>query len=191
MLDFATGDGCAVRANCRQYPAQCWACVWPAEGLRPSEYLPRDPKVEHPRTTQLKAERATQRKAAKRSEASQRGKANRRKGQRVERDFAKLTGGERVPLSGALRGNLSNDVSLPAALGGLSVEVKARRDGFTTIYNWLLDDVEKPDALILKADNKPFLVVQTYEMWAAGRQPVHVDLAKVSEALKLLEAALR
>lgn len=49
----------------------------------------------------------------------------------------------------------------------------------------------KPDALILKADNKPFLVVQTYEMWAAGRQPAPVDLKKLADAMRLLEEAIR
>ncbi len=123
---FVTGSACAVYAVCANAEAQCWACVFPSEGMRPSEYVPRDPAIEHPITTALKAERKTDRKRAKQSEASQRGKANRRKGQRVERDFAKLTGGQRVPLSGALRGELSNDVALPPSLGSLKVEVKAR-----------------------------------------------------------------
>ena len=191
MPEFATGDDCLIQTNCRRYPAQCWACVWPDEGLRPSEYLPRDPKVEHPLTTQLKAERATQRKAAKRSAASQRGKANRRKGQRVERDFAKLTGGQRIPLSGALRGNLSNDVALPPELGGLSVEVKARRDGWKELRRWLEDDVEKPDAVVLKPDNGPWIVCQLYPQWAAGREASPVDLKKLMQAMQLLEEAMR
>lgn len=192
-IEFATGDACLVRDNCRQYPAQCWACVWPDEGVRPSEYLPRDPKIEHPLTLQRKHDRAAQRKAAKHAEAASRGRRSRRKGQRVEREFAKLTGGQRIPLSGALRGTLSNDVALPPELGGLKVEVKARKDGagFKRLYDWLLDDVEKPDALVLKADNKPFLVVQRYEVWAAGRQPVTIDVAKLAEARRLLEEAIR
>lgn len=188
---FETGDACLVREGCRNYPAQCWACVWPEEGLRPSEYVPRDPQVEHPLTTQLKKERATRRKAAKQSEASRRGKASRRKGQRVERDLAKRSGGSRIPLSGALRGNLSNDVAFPPELGGLKVEVKSRADAWKVLYRWVLDDVEKPDAVVLKADNKPFLVVQTYDTWAAGRQPAPVDLKKLAEAMRLLEEAIR
>jgi hypothetical protein len=55
--------------------------------------------------------------------ARRRGRASRQKGARVERAFAKLTGGQRVPLSRALRGSLTNDVALP---DGLRVEVKAR-----------------------------------------------------------------
>ena len=190
QVPFVTGDGCLVRENCRHYSAQCWACTWPEDALRPIYYLPRDPQIEHPQTTVLKAQRAARRKAVKQSEASKRGRASRRKGQRVEREFAKLTGGARVPLSGALRGNLSNDVALPPDLGSLKVEVKARADSWKEIYRWILDDVEKPEALILKADHKPFLVVQTYDQWAAGRQPLMVDVKKLAEAMRLLEEAL-
>lgn len=132
-------------------------------------------------------ERAAQRKAQRQSDAAKRGRANRRKGQRVERNFAKLTGGTRVPLSGALRGELSNDVALP---NGLKVEVKARKDGWRELYRWVLDEVEKPDAVVLKADNRPWLVVQTYEQWAAGRQPVAVDWAKLAQARALLDEAI-
>lgn len=191
MTDFQTGDECLVHDNCRQYPAQCLGCYFPEDALGPTQYIPRNKTIEHPLTTQRKAARATRRKEAKRSEASQRGKASRRKGQRVERDFAKLTGGQRIPLSGALRGNLSNDVALPAALGGLKVEVKARADSWKELYRWILDDIEKPDALILKADNKPYLVVQVYEVWAAGREASPVDLKKLGEAMRMLEEAVR
>ena len=190
QVPFVTGDGCLVRENCRHYSAQCWACTWPEDALRPIYYLPRDPQIEHPQTTVLKAQRAARRKMAKQSVASKRGRASRRKGQRVERELAKLSGGQRIPLSGALRGNLSNDVALPLDLGSLKVEVKARADSWKEIYRWILDDVEKPEALILKADHKPFLVVQTYDQWAAGRQPLTVDVKKLAEAMRLLEEAL-
>lgn len=187
MTDFQPGAACAVYTNCANAEARCLGCYFPEDSLGPTQYVPRDKKIEHPWTTQRKAERATRRKQQKRSEASQRGKASRRKGQRVERDFAKLTGGQRIPLSGALRGNLSNDVALP---DGLKVEVKARATGFKQLYDWILDDVEKPDALVLKADNKPFLVVQTYAQWQAGRQPAPVDLKKLAEGLRLIEEAM-
>lgn len=188
---FETGEACLVYAHCQNAGMQCWACTFPEDGLAPTQYLPRDPKVLHPETEARLAARKLAKKAAKQTDASKRGRASRRKGQRVERDFARLTGGARVPLSGALRGNLSNDVNLPPELGGLSVEVKARAAGFKTLYDWILDDVEKPDALILKADNKPYLVVQTYEMWAAGRQAAPVDLKKLGQAMRLLEEAIR
>lgn len=88
------------------------------------------------------------------------GKASRDKGSRREREFCELTGGKRVPLSGAAGGQFSNDVILP---NGKSVEVKARKDGFKELYNWILDEREKPDMLALKADRKPWLVVMTLE----------------------------
>ncbi len=190
QVPFGTGDGCLVRENCRHYSAQCWACTWPEDALRPIYYLPRDPQIEHPQTTVLKAQRAARRKAVKQSEASKRGRASRRKGQRVEREFAKLTGGARVPLSGALRGNLSNDVALPPDLGSLKVEVKYRTSGLSTLYKWVLDDVENPDAVVVKAPNQPFLVIQKYDVWAAGREASPVDLKRLREGIDLIISAI-
>lgn len=86
------------------------------------------------------------------------GKSQRDKGQRREREFAKLIGGHRVPLSGAQEG-YSNDV-----IGlGLEWEVKSRKSGFKTLYDWVLDERESPDAVALKVDNKPWLVCMTLE----------------------------
>jgi hypothetical protein len=87
------------------------------------------------------------------------GKSQRDKGARREREFCKLTGGKRVPLSGAVGGEYSNDVK---ALG-LEFEVKARKDGFKELYKWLEDTRENPDALALKADRKQWLVCMTLE----------------------------
>lgn len=87
------------------------------------------------------------------------GNKSRRKGQRREREFAKLIQGERIPLSGAAGGQFGNDVS---GLG-LKWEVKAKKNGFKTLYKWLEDEREKPDALALKADRKDWLVVMTLE----------------------------
>lgn len=86
------------------------------------------------------------------------GLKSRDKGQRREREFAELIGGLRVPLSGAQKG-YANDVEGM----GLSWEVKARKDGFKTIYDYVLDEREKPDAVALKADRKPWLVVMTLD----------------------------
>jgi hypothetical protein len=190
MTNWPSGEACPVWANCRHAGGGCLGCYVPEEGRGPTQYLPRDPKILHPATIQANAERAARRKAAKQSAAAKRGQANRRKGQRVEREFAKLAGGQRIPLSGALRGALSNDVALPPDLGGLRVEVKYRTAGLTTLYKWVLDDVEKPDAVVVKMPTQPFLVIQTYEQWVAGRQPVAVDLAKLAEAQRLLNEAL-
>lgn len=83
------------------------------------------------------------------------GRKSRSKGQRREREFTKLIQGERIPLSGAAGGRFGNDVE---GLG-LKFEVKARKDSFKTLYRWLEDEREKPDALALKADRKDWLVV--------------------------------
>jgi len=87
------------------------------------------------------------------------GKASRDKGQRREREFARLVGGEKVPLSGAIKG-YSNDVKMP---NGKRVEVKARADGWKEIYKWIEDEREKPDLLALKADRKQWLIVMTLD----------------------------
>jgi len=80
------------------------------------------------------------------------GRRSKRKGSRVEREFAKLIGGERIPLSGSAGGAFSGDVK---GLG-LLWECKARKDGFKQLYKWLDSDV---DALAVKADRKEWLVV--------------------------------
>lgn len=86
------------------------------------------------------------------------GKSQRDKGQRREREFAKLIGGLRIPLSGAQEG-FSNDVD---GLG-MKWEVKSRGTGFKTLYEWVLDEREKPDALALKVDRQPWLVCMTLD----------------------------
>jgi len=86
------------------------------------------------------------------------GRKSKQKGNRREREFAKLIEGRRIPLSGAQEG-FENDVQ---GLG-LKWEVKARKDGFKTLYQWLEDEREKPDALALKVDRKPWLVVMTLD----------------------------
>jgi Holliday junction resolvase len=80
------------------------------------------------------------------------GKAQRDKGARAERDFAKRIGGHRVPLSGSMRGYKGDVVGL-----GLTWECKVRSNGFKQIYEWL--DAEDKDALAIKADRKEWLVV--------------------------------
>ncbi|MHB1701890.1 MAG: hypothetical protein ACYCSN_17520 [Acidobacteriaceae bacterium] len=85
------------------------------------------------------------------------GKSQRDKGLRAERELAKLLGGERVPLSGAAGGSFSGDV----VAGGLRFECKVSASGFKQLYEWLGDN----DALAVKADRKPWLIVMTLEKW--------------------------
>lgn len=65
-----------------------------------------------------------------------------------------------MPLSGALGGEFSNDVTAP---NGWSIEIKRRKDAFKTLYEWILDEREKPDAVAFRADRKPWIVAMTAE----------------------------
>ncbi|MCH8346569.1 MAG: helix-turn-helix domain-containing protein [Chloroflexi bacterium] len=113
------------------------------------------------------------------------GLSQRQKGLRREREFAQLTGGKRVPLSGAAGGEYTGDVK---ALG-MTWEVKARAAGFRELYKWL----DGSDALALKADRQEWLVVLPYETLRAmldrpgspgGRPRVQVPVHKVLHTLR-------
>lgn len=80
------------------------------------------------------------------------GRRSKRKGSDAEREFAKLIGGRRIPLSGAVDGFKGDVQGL-----GLTWEVKRRGEGFNRIYGWLEGD--GIDALAIRADRKPWLVV--------------------------------
>jgi hypothetical protein len=86
------------------------------------------------------------------------GKASRDKGQRAEREFAKLIGGHRVPLSGGKKAIEMMCIGL-----GLEWEVKRRKSGFKQLYEWIEDEREKPDAVALRTDNKQWLVCMTLD----------------------------
>ena len=98
------------------------------------------------------------------------GAIQRRKGARVEREFViahKEMGfaAERAPYSGAVKGRLTDmqgeDVKIELAPGFvLTAEVKARKEGWKTIEQ----QISRTDALFLKANGKPPMVVLT---WAA------------------------
>jgi Holliday junction resolvase len=90
------------------------------------------------------------------------GRASRDKGNRTERNvvaFLREHGieAERVPLSGAAQGSFGGDIRLKET--GQRVEVKARANGFSTLYRWL----EGNDFLFVKADRRETLVVMTLE----------------------------
>lgn len=86
------------------------------------------------------------------------GSHSKRKGSAGEREFAKLTGGEKMPLSGAMGGSFSNDVVLP---NGMKAEVKRRAKGFTKLYEWIEDEREKPDLVAFRADRKQWVISMT------------------------------
>lgn len=87
------------------------------------------------------------------------GRKSKRKGYRGEKLFAELTGGKRIPTSGAAE-DFPNDVILP---NGWLAEVRWRANGFKMLYDWIFDEREQPDILALKADRKPFLVVMSVD----------------------------
>ena len=63
-----------------------------------------------------------------------------------------LEGSYRVPLSGGA--SIKGDVVVKGK-GDWVLEIKCRANGFKQIYDWMGDN----DALVIKADNKPELVV--------------------------------
>ena len=113
------------------------------------------------------AERARKRAEAKRehraSESYRTGRRSNQKGKRREREVAKLLGGERVPLSGALDGH-PNDVILP---NGWRTEVKARQNGLAFLYSW----VETADVVAFREPDQPWLfgmTLQRFKLWLDG-----------------------
>jgi len=93
------------------------------------------------------------------------GRASRDKGNRLERALVKMfqehgVGAERVPLGGSAGGSYCGDLTVPLLGRDLVVEAKARANGFTQLYTWLVGR----DALIIKADRKDALVVLPLRM---------------------------
>lgn len=88
------------------------------------------------------------------------GKMQRDKGARGEREFAKLVDGQKQALSGALGGEFSNDVILP---NGWKAEVKRRKSGFKTLYDWIEDTRENPDCVAIRVDRKQWIVSMTLD----------------------------
>jgi Holliday junction resolvase len=63
---------------------------------------------------------------------------------------------ERIPLSGALKGNYSGDLRIGPSLGWIA-ECKRRKQSFTTLYAALAQD--NADCLFVRDDNQKTLVV--------------------------------
>jgi len=92
------------------------------------------------------------------------GKKSKDKGNRVEREMVHAFRGrgfaaERVPLSGAVRGRFSGDLSVPFLGVDRRVEVKVRAKGYGTVYSQLGDNF----ALVIKADRREALLVLRLE----------------------------
>lgn len=197
---YPTGDQCPVAKNCRNYPAACWHCTVPEEGRGPTEYVPVDKKVKHPATLAWEERRKAERKEKKQPEASKRSRKSRSRGRHGENVVAKELEGHRVPMSGALGGELSGDVQGMKALPeGWRVEVKTRARH--AVYAFFEQGDLKPDVVALRTPHKRTLYVMDLEhlkalaaksWWEGWRANTSggIDLSKVERALALLQEAL-
>ncbi|MED5042506.1 hypothetical protein P9848_11160 [Geobacillus stearothermophilus] len=87
------------------------------------------------------------------------GRKSKRKGYEGEREFVSLIpGSKRVPLSGSIGGEHSNDVILP---NGWRVEVKRRKSGMKQLYDWL--EQSNPDMVAFRADRKEWIICMTLD----------------------------
>jgi len=93
--------------------------------------------------------------------------ASRDKGSRTERNLVKQLvalgyNAHRVDnKAGQLGSTDSYDVEIRSEDSGVThkIEVKCKGNGFKGIYNYI-EDYPEADAVVIKADNKPFLVIQ-------------------------------
>ena len=89
------------------------------------------------------------------------GRKSKRKGYNGERELVSLIpGAKRVPLSGSIGGEHSNDVILP---NGWRVEVKRRKSGMKQLYDWL--EQSNPDMVAFRADRKKWIVAMELEKY--------------------------
>lgn len=95
------------------------------------------------------------------------GKASRDKGSRTERNLVKQLvalgyNAHRVDnKAGQLGSTDSYDVEIRSEDSSVThkIEVKCKGNGFKGIYNYI-EDYPEADAIVIKADNKPFLVIR-------------------------------
>jgi hypothetical protein len=92
---------------------------------------------------------------------------SRRKGDRAERQIVELLrafgfDAFRVPLSGAASG-FKSDIEVRLGARTLRLESKVRAHKFGMIYRWLFGS----DAVVVKSDHKPALVILTLENFAS------------------------
>jgi hypothetical protein len=102
------------------------------------------------------------------------------KGSRYELEVVRLfqefgLAAEKVPLSGALGGKYTADVTVPLWGRDKRIECKRRAGGFKTIYGWLADNF----ALVMRDDHCPSLAVVRLEDLARLMQIA--ELAKSTE----------
>lgn len=88
------------------------------------------------------------------------GRKSKQKGYRFEAAIVKLLqdhgrAAERMPLSGALGGKYHGDVSTPVLGEDWRIQAKCRANAFEPLYK----ELEDHDALIIRKDRRPMLVV--------------------------------
>jgi hypothetical protein len=86
------------------------------------------------------------------------GRSNKQRGYRVELEFAKLIGGERVYKSGALS-KLGEELAGDVVGLGLRWEIKARKNGFKKLHEML----RHFDAVLLRTEGKATLIAMKLE----------------------------
>jgi len=106
------------------------------------------------------------------------GRKSRDKGNRAERAIVKSLinaelAAERIPLSGSAGGSFVGDLMVRIADRNFVVEVKARKNGFRQLYDWL----DARDVLILRADRAAPLVVL--------RMDLAVEIASAADKNKI------
>ncbi|KGF47569.1 hypothetical protein HMPREF0872_04025 [Veillonella montpellierensis DNF00314] len=119
---------CKVKANCLHPKDDCWFCD--NYGL----YQPKNPSVLSPRQKEQRLAKQLAKKVKKQSNASKRGKSNRRNGRNAERQLVKWLEkigleANLVPMSGALKSN-----NIIAALASDEMVNKMRGDIKVTIH---------------------------------------------------------
>jgi len=166
-------NDCKVKDNCLNHLElrdQCWICE------EYKMYRPKNIRILSPAQIERREKRKQDKKEKRASEASKRGKAAKRKGYTGENEIVKLLSkydipAERVPLSGALKGNLAGDINTIIAGKEKKIESKRRKDGFKELYKFLEQD--GCNYIFMRADRKDWIVAMTFEEW--------LDLVKGAE----------
>lgn len=156
---------CKVKDNCLNHLElrdQCWICG------QYDLYRPKDIKILSPAQIERREKRKQDNKEKKSSEASKRGRASKKKGYRGENEIVHLLEkfnipAERVPLSGALKGNLAGDINTIIAGKEKKIESKRRKDGFKELYKFIEQD--QCNYIFMRADRKEWIVAMTFPEW--------------------------
>lgn len=138
---------CEVKSNCKNIG-------WCEDCDNYDKYNPEKTKILSPRQIEARAKRKEEKKLCKSSDASKRGKANRRAGKRAEVSLEKMLQSwgfecSRVPLSGILKGCMLIGVPDDLLAGDLRIKINEKyrrieckkRTNFNTFYRYVEHDV--------------------------------------------------